>query len=349
MNLEVSIFLDLARFLAAYMVFLSHAAWSVHTGGLLWQIKGLGREAVDIFFVLSGFVICHVTRSRETTARSYAVNRLARIASVALPALAVTWVVDAIGMAARPEIYTGFCCDSVPAWWAFGRNLVFTGDLWSQHVSPGSNVPFWSLGYEAWYYLTFGLLLFLPRRVGIPAAVVALVVAGPGIAILFPLWLTGVAIYGRKVSAPVGWGLVAVGLVGAVLAMVFSEREGQIYDPFSLEAGRLLDYGHDYAMGISFAVFLVGFSAVSGRFAALLGRIARPVRWLAGGTFALYLFHLPLLHFLAAVLPFPAASWQIWVIVFAGVPLAGLALAEVTERRKGVWRGWIDRLFGRGA
>lgn len=349
MNREVSIFLDLARFLAAFVVFLSHASWTAHTGGVLWQIKGLGREAVDVFFVLSGFVISHVIATREGTARSYAVNRLARILSVALPALCGTWLLDAVGMAARPELYGGFCCEPGSAWWSYPRNLVFLGDVWSRHVSPGSNVPYWSLGYEAWYYLSFGLATFLPRRIGVPAAVGAMVLAGPGIAVLFPLWLLGVGCRGWSVSP--GWGRVLMGLgaVGAVCIGVFGVREGQIYDPFSLSAGRLIDYAHDYAMGLCFMAFLLGFAANSGHFAPLLRTIERPVRWLAGGTFALYLFHLPLLHFLAAVMPFPALSWRMWACVYAGVPVAGFLLAEVTERRKGWWRARIDRLFAGGA
>ena len=58
MNKQLSIYLDLLRFLAAVFVFISHA--STFSGGWLWQIAKLGHEAVVFFFILSGFVIAFV-------------------------------------------------------------------------------------------------------------------------------------------------------------------------------------------------------------------------------------------------------------------------------------------------
>src|ERR1700742_1917757 len=86
MNRQTSLYLDLVRFLAALAVFVSHICGQRFTGGLLWQSEPYGDEAVDVFFVLSGFVIGYVTDGRETSTRSFAVARLARIYSVALPA-----------------------------------------------------------------------------------------------------------------------------------------------------------------------------------------------------------------------------------------------------------------------
>jgi peptidoglycan/LPS O-acetylase OafA/YrhL len=57
---------------------------------------------VDVFFVLSGFVIAFVTTERESDGRSFAIARLARVYSVALPALVVTFVLDAIGRSIKP-------------------------------------------------------------------------------------------------------------------------------------------------------------------------------------------------------------------------------------------------------
>ncbi len=349
MNRETSIFLDLIRIVAAFAVFLSHASWHAHTGGVLWQLASIGREAVDVFFVLSGFVIAHVVATRETTAKGYVINRIARVASVSIPALLVTWGLDAIGRAYRPELYQGFCCDNggAPVWQML-RNLVFMGNVWSAGVSPGSDIPYWSLGFEAWYYTAFGLLTFLPGRAGWVAAAV-LLAAGPGIAILFPLWLLGVLCWrwhGVVLGRGWSWGLFLGGMLGVVLAAAGQQRHGQIYDDFAITAARFGDYAQDYLVGGLFAVGLVGFFGVSRAFGPLLGRVAGPVRWAAGATFTLYLFHVPLIRFIVAVSPWPVESFGVRAAVLAGVPLVVLLLAELTERRKAVWRNGLRRIWG---
>lgn len=111
MNRQTSLYLDLVRFLAAVAVLVSHLCGQRFTGGLLWQAEPYVDEAVDVFFVLSGFVIGYVTDQREATAKSYAIARLARVYSVALPALVTTFVLDAIGAALRPDLYA--------EWWGY--------------------------------------------------------------------------------------------------------------------------------------------------------------------------------------------------------------------------------------
>ena len=353
MNRELSIALDLSRILAAGAVFVSHASWQAHTGGLLWQLGGIGREAVDVFFVLSGFVIAHVTAGRERMAREFAINRAARIASVAVPALVATFLLDAIGRGAMPALYADFCCENALAVvWRYLRNLLFIGDIWSEHISPGTNVPWWSLGFEAWYYLAFGLFVFMPRPWNWGAAAGALVVAGPGIAVLFPLWLLGGVGYRvcRRWSPGVRMGaaLVVAAAVLLPVVMVFGPREGQIYGAFSLALARLLDYGQDYVIGLLFLGFLLGIRGLSDVLAGAFRAIERPVRWFAGATFTLYLFHLPLMRALVAVSPWPADSWGVRGLVLFGVPLLVLGIAEVTERRKAFWRSGLARLVGGG-
>ena len=350
MTAEVSIFLDLVRILAAGTVFLAHASWHDHTGGLFWQLQNTGQEAVDVFFVLSGFVISHVATTREHDWKEYALARASRVASVALPALLLAFVLDAIGSRLRPELYRGFCCDSAPLAWQYLRNLTMTGDLWSQHVAPGSDIPYWSLGFEAWYYLAFGLFLFLPARFRWIGAAAAMLAAGPGIAVLFPLWLLGGAcrrlVAARRLPRRLAWVLL-LGLPGVFVVATLSVRAGQMYDAFALDRARLGDYAQDYLVGLLFAAGLVGFASQPGTCAALLARLERPVRWLAGATFALYLFHLPLMRFLVAASPWDASAWATRAAVLLGVPLLVLALAEATERRKRWWRRAIVSLASR--
>ena len=67
MNRATSLYLDLVRFTAALVVFFGHICGSRFTGGLFWQVGPYADEAVDVFFVLSGFVIAYVAENRERT------------------------------------------------------------------------------------------------------------------------------------------------------------------------------------------------------------------------------------------------------------------------------------------
>ena len=109
---------------------------------------------------------------------------------------------------------------------------------------------------------------------------------------------------------------------------------------------RLLGEGYSrhlpskYAAGIVVACNLLGAAGVASRIS--LRRVERPVRWLAGLTFSLYLLHYPLLHLFASLLPGdPVSAWR-------GAALAALtlgavaALAAVTERRKDRARRVVD-------
>ncbi len=54
---------------------------------------GMGHSAVVIFFVLSGYVISATLRPGGT-ALDYGIKRAARIYSVAIPAVLLTWGLD---------------------------------------------------------------------------------------------------------------------------------------------------------------------------------------------------------------------------------------------------------------
>jgi peptidoglycan/LPS O-acetylase OafA/YrhL len=91
MSPSLSLYLDLARVAAALVVLLSHC-WLVLFPG--YPLHWPGPPAVIVFFVLSGFVIAYVTDGRDRTIGQYALNRLSRLWSVALPALAFGFVVS---------------------------------------------------------------------------------------------------------------------------------------------------------------------------------------------------------------------------------------------------------------
>ncbi|MEO9191426.1 MAG: hypothetical protein ABI224_15715 [Acetobacteraceae bacterium] len=101
----------------------------------------------------------------------------------------------------------------------------------------------------------------------------------------------------------------------------------------------------DYVVGLLFAAHLLGTAALASWMAWLPATMATLVRRLAGMTFTLYLFHFPLLMFLRAVLPGSAVSWHVRLPLLILPPLLCFAIAQVTERRKDIWRRGFTRLL----
>ena len=220
---------------------------------------------------------------------------------------------------------------------------LFVNEIWGLRLQPGSNGPYWSLGYEVWYYVMFAVLTFCSgqRRLVLVLAVMAVV--GPGILAMWPIWLLGVWAYRwAPLSRRKGIALFAVSLLawGAYEAMAW--RFGRPHLPILfLKRPSLLQ---DYIVAVCFTGTLIGFRSVSEGME--ISHRWRPVRWLAGATFSLYLFHGSLVLLFAAVNPWAPTSWSGRAFVLGFTLLSVFALAEVTERRKADWRRLVSWLFG---
>lgn len=349
MNRETSLYLDAARFLAALAVFFSHISASHFTGGFLWQMKPYADIAVTIFFVLSGFVIAYAVDTRETSAGTYIVNRMARIYSVALPALVATFVLDAVGRSLRPELYVAGAYEGEHPFWRFLAGITFTNELWTSHLIEGSNGPYWSLGYEVWYYVIYGLAVFSPHRWRVLLVLGAIAVAGPAIMAMFPIWLLGVATYhlSKRWTLSPAWGVAL--FVAALSAWVAYQGEAWRNgywswflpaDPW-LRRPQLLQ---DWVVGLCFAASILGFRSASKFLGTPLMPLARPIRFLAGATFTIYLFHRPVAQFLSTLQPWPPSDPKTRLVMILGTLAIMFAIARVTEKRKDAWRRAITAL-----
>ena len=335
MNRSVSLYLDIVRPLAALVVLLSHISLPQLTGQLKF-FSNAGSQAVDVFFVLSGFVISHVCATREYTLREYALARAVRIYSVALPAIIITFLLDLFGMSMQPAVYTQGYQPITPL--LVLRSVFFLGEQWGAHRYPGSNSAYWSLGFEVWYYVAYGAFVFS----GWIAAIATLLFIGPKVSILFPLWLMGVVLYrlcdNLKMSRAVSW----MCILGPICTMVFFEMSPLYYTQafMPLTRGRLPSLAADYFVGIMFSIHLIGVASLSGTFAPFLERYSKPIQWIAGATFSVYLMHLPIMHFLVAL---TRGRISIASLVIATLATSFL-VAQYTERKKHVWKRMFQKL-----
>jgi peptidoglycan/LPS O-acetylase OafA/YrhL len=193
----LSTYLNLLRVFAALEVFASHLCIFHKDCGFAVRFSLLGSDGVVIFFVLSGYVIAYTADQKDRTARSYFINRCARIYSVVLPALLLTLATEWIGIQWFPALYNDTFDHYqfakfyiyVPLW------LSFSSQFWSLNEPIMTNAAFWSLGFEVWFYIAFAIALFIRGSPRIIAIIIVALLAGPKICLLFPLWGLGVLVY----------------------------------------------------------------------------------------------------------------------------------------------------------
>jgi peptidoglycan/LPS O-acetylase OafA/YrhL len=354
-NPVASIYIDAMRLLAALVVFAHHltAPWLNH---VLTPVPW-GREAVTLFFVMSGFVIAYVVDTRERRISAYASARLARLYSVIVPALVLTAILDPIGRALSPAVYA-----SLPGDHAALRlliNLLSLQQSWNLTVIPLSNPPFWSLAYEFWYYVIFGSWALLRGRRRWLVIGCAVLLAGPRIVAHMPVWMLGVGAWhlGRawQASSIARWSVFATGLVGLVVLAAFGNPMPHLLPsgnqpmvqvgPLHLFVGTTQYLAQDLVTGIAFAATLV---AIQGCNATL--RVERRwvgiLRYCSGATFTIYLMHAPLMLFVAALCGVDGTRAGPILLLGGAVLLMCLVLSYAGERQVSRWRSLVGSLIG---
>ena len=359
MNRTTSIYLDLVRFLAAVAVLLTHLAYKRFTGGLIIEWRTYGNDAVMVFFVLSGYVIAHTVATRDREFRPYLMNRCARLYSVAIPAILLTLVLDHVGKAIAPAMYDGFWYQGSDPIGRVLHALSFTNELWFNSVRLFTNGPYWSLGYEFWYYMLFAAAFFLRggQRVFWIGALTLLV--GPKILLLFPIWLLGVWVHRvnttRTLGPAAGWLLFLGSFVLYGLFRAAGLRDTLLHLTHELLGKRFVEgelvwsneFISAYLIGALVAANFIGVHALSAQLAPVLSRGEGVIRDWAGYTFSIYLFHYPILQFLAAVLPIrPSEAWS-GVMLFVLTMALCRVLGDYTEKRKAFARALVAALARR--
>ncbi|MET0339051.1 MAG: acyltransferase [Caulobacter sp.] len=138
------------RGLAALSVAAFHAAqWS----RLDFEI---GAAGVDVFFVISGFIMEAMAAERRQEPGSFILRRASRVVPLYWALSLLAFAISFFWRGAIPRI--------IPDWGHLGLSLAFIPhvdpDGWPFPLIP----PGWSLHYEALFYLTFALALaFAPQ------------------------------------------------------------------------------------------------------------------------------------------------------------------------------------------
>lgn len=352
MNRPFSIYLDAVRFTAAILVYIYHSNQRMLVEDIL-PASNYAHSSVIVFFVLSGFVIAYITDTKEKTWISYTASRLSRVYSVAVPAVLLTVALDGIGRHLYPEIYD-YPYDQILL--RTTSSLFMLNEIWFVSITSFSNVPYWSICYESWYYVLFGVAMFLPGKVGPVVAAIVLLALGPKIMLLAPIWVAGVLLYRwrwlQTLSKPAAVVITLASLVGivafhawefeAATTAAFKELIGQRWHAnFTFSKFFLSDYVLTLLVFANFAGMRIVAPMVANGFIM----VERPVRMLASYTFTLYLLHQPLFLFWAAVLRGDPTGYSYWWATTALVALSVLIVGYFTEMKRHSLRQRLELLM----
>jgi exopolysaccharide production protein ExoZ len=124
----------------------------------------VGDAGVDLFFVISGFIMLHVHHddfAKPGAPQRFMAKRVMRIVPIywLLSALALLFVVFA------PDLFTTHS-KSVDMSWIIGSFFFLPIASAGETVSPLVGVG-WTLNYEMFFYVVFAFALLLPRRRGL--------------------------------------------------------------------------------------------------------------------------------------------------------------------------------------
>jgi len=349
----LSLYLDCCRLLAALLVVASHyGPYGVITRAADDWVPNLGREAVIVFFVLSGFVIAYTTEHKNPSLRAYAIARAMRIYSVALPLLLLAFLAAYLlvwsGRVPARQLY-----ELAKPWLYLPLHLLFMGELWTISEPPPLLGPYWSLGYEVWYYVLFGAAFYLRGAWRAVTLGSLLLLVGPKLWLLLPVWASGVWLYRWQKSHTIGRRAALAGWMATfALLALFKLTESDValrmfaraHWPFPAlplrSADRVLA---DYLVCL---LVLANFRCAKGiGFTGLL-RVERPIRVLSSYTFTLYLAHALVMGLWLNLYPHDPRSALDIAGLSVSIVLATWVVGELTERRKHWFQVGLERLAG---
>ncbi|PSO16466.1 acyltransferase [Bradyrhizobium sp. MOS003] len=187
-TLPVYVGIQYARAIAASLVLVGHAM-DILPGSKIPTEYNFGGIGVDIFFVISGFIMWVTTEARQMTPIDFWLRRVRRIVPLYWLFTSVIVIIGifAPGILGATKVTTTSALQSYLFIPHYFSNSTYA-DLIAPLLGPG-----WTLNYEMFFYLVFGICLLpslFPNRLLITAvAFTTLVVLGACINSRAPIWL----------------------------------------------------------------------------------------------------------------------------------------------------------------
>jgi peptidoglycan/LPS O-acetylase OafA/YrhL len=268
------------RGILALLVCLGHLGLNTVTNKIGVTVRfGL---AVDVFFALSGFVLCHSNYFGRRSLNRFVVGRIARL----YPLHAVTLVAMVLIYLASERQVDG---------WQLVQQVLLVHNIGLPPPSLPPNFPNWSISVEFWISILFFAMLQV-KRFRIP--ILLIVAVAP--AVLVTNYIGGDA---KNVFSVVNYGLlrgIAGFAVGAAAFLVFERVGNKIkVPPFAiyvllamLATFFLLEDLSRATVIIFYAFLLVALVSIAANDGATI-LSSRPLVFLGAISYSIYLLHIP--------------------------------------------------------
>lgn len=343
------------RFLAALWVVLFHY-WPKLAVDFTPGLVAKGYLGVELFFVLSGFILCHVYLQAAGEGRfkygGFLWARLARVYPLHLATLL------GVGALAGAATLAGFAVDAnVLSWGSLPANLLMV-HAWGFAPEAGWNHPSWSISAEWFAYLCFPLFAWAAWRLRArPQAAVALAVV-----LLTTLYAGFERLAGFPLTqATIAWGALRIVPCFAFgCAVYLAWRAGAVRRPAAaaLAAGLALAgiltsaalQAPDALTVSLFGLLILGLAGLQGAAGRVLS--SGPLVYLGEVSYSVYMVCVPwkLLAVNGAAKLLGVEEHLplgVWLAVVAAIPLIAMASYHLVEKpARAAMRAFADRRRG---
>lgn len=356
--------LDGVRAIAILMVILYHVVTVCHAmnelPGMTWaqnlyiRLAGQGWMGVDLFFVLSGFLITGIlldVRSAPHALRNFYVRRVLRIMPLYVAFLLFSlWLAPVIGTSSLEE--TAKLTRTQLWYWTYSMNILIALRDWGVSTLPVAHL--WSLAVEEQFYLLWPFAVFLLSPLALRRTALGCIVAAEICRAMFIFVGAGEQV--NFVLLPTRMDLLAGGAFlacayrdRALWSRVLRARQGLTLVALMLLLATLL-YRHTIDTRAPFEqiVLLPGIVLLA---VVIVSSAAEGIAWLSGApmqfigkiSYGMYVWHVVAIRLMLMTMKIPEhATREAWWLFYATFVAGTVAITVVVAL--GSWYA-IERPF----